>query len=108
MWSAMATMDPPTQSSTWVSLSEFMRMHLGIVDGTMGILSRKMAMPAQLPANPIHYKEVLNPKAIIDPKKYDLVRFKFIGSNRRQSYSILYWEERATRWQGSRMIGLLT
>ncbi len=42
---------------------------LGIVDGTMGILSRKMAMPAQLPANPIHYKEVLNPKAVIDPKK---------------------------------------
>ena len=42
---------------------------IGIVDGTMGILSRKMAMPAQLPANPIHYKEVLNPKAVIDPKK---------------------------------------
>jgi len=38
------------------------------VDGTMGILSRKMAMPAQIPANPIHYKEVLNPKKI-DPKK---------------------------------------
>lgn len=108
MWSAMATMDPPTQSSTWVSFCEIMRMHLGIVDGTMGILSRKMAMPAQLPANPIHYKEVLNPKAIIDPKKYFLARFKPIGSNRRQSYSILYWEERATRWQGSRMIGLLT
>lgn len=42
---------------------------IGIVDGTMGILSRKMAMPAQIPANPIHYKEVLNPKKI-DPKKY--------------------------------------
>jgi hypothetical protein len=85
-----------------------MAVHLGIVDGTMGILSRKMAMPAQLPANPIHYKEVLNPKAIIDPKKYDLVRLKYIGSSRRQSYSIRYWEERATPWQGSRMIGLLT
>ena len=48
-----------------------MAVYLGIVDGTMGILSRKMAMPAQLPANPIPYKEVLNPKAIIDPKKYD-------------------------------------
>lgn len=48
-----------------------MPVYLGIVDGTMGILSRKMAMPAQLPANPIHYKEVLNSKAIIDPKKYD-------------------------------------
>jgi hypothetical protein len=34
----------------------------------MGILSRKMAMPAQLPSNPIHYKEVSNPK-ILDPKK---------------------------------------
>ena len=108
MWSAMATMDPPTQSSTWVSISEIMPVYLGIVDGTMGILSRKMAMPAQLPANPIHYKEVLNPKAIIDPKKYDFLRIKYIGYNRRLSYSILYWEERATRWQGSRMIGLLT
>jgi len=83
-------------------------MHLGIVDGTMGILSRKMAMPAQLPANPIHYKEVLNPKAIIDPKKYDFLRFKYVGFNRRLSYSILYWEERATRWRGNRMIDLQT
>ena len=104
----MATMDPPTQSSIWVSQCEKMLVHLGIVDGTMGILSRKMAMPAQLPANPIHYKEVLNPKAIIDPKKYDFVRFKYLGSNLRQSYSILYSEERATRWQGSRMIDLQT
>jgi hypothetical protein len=42
--------------------------YIGIVDGTMGILSRKMAMPAQIPANPIHYKEVLNPK-MIDPRR---------------------------------------
>jgi len=41
---------------------------VGIVDGTMGILSRKMAMPAQIPANPTHYKEVLNPKKV-DIKK---------------------------------------
>ena len=34
----------------------------------MGILSRKMAMPAQIAANPIHYKEVLTHKKI-DPKK---------------------------------------
>ena len=38
----------------------------------MGILSRKMAMPAQLASNPIHYKEVLVPaKSTMDPKKYD-------------------------------------
>lgn len=43
-------------------------MYIGIVDGTMGILSRKMAMPAQIPANPIHYNEVLNLKKM-DPKK---------------------------------------
>jgi hypothetical protein len=84
-----------------------MRVRIGIVDGTMGILSRKMAMPAQLPANPNHYKEVLNPKAIIDPKKYVFVRHKYIGSNLRQTYSIRYWEERATQWQGSKMIALL-
>jgi hypothetical protein len=35
----------------------------------MGILSRKMAMPAQIPANPIHYKEVLNPRVMLDTKK---------------------------------------
>ena len=63
-------MDPLILLSIWVSLNSC--ENLGIVDGTMGILSRKMAMPAQVPANPIHYKEVLNPKAI-DTKKYDFV-----------------------------------
>lgn len=43
--------------------------YLGIVDGTMGILSRKMAMPAQLASNPIHYKEVLSHPTKIDSKK---------------------------------------
>ena len=37
---------------------------LGIVDGTMGILSRKMAMPNQLPVNPIHFKEVVSKKDV--------------------------------------------
>jgi len=63
-------MGPPTRSSTSVSLSGD-SCFLGIVDGTMGILSRKMAMPAQLASNPIHYKEVLVPaKSTMDPKKY--------------------------------------
>jgi hypothetical protein len=44
------------------------KLYSGIVDGTMGILSRKMAMPAQLPTNPNVYKEVFNIKAF-DPKK---------------------------------------
>jgi hypothetical protein len=45
------------------------KLDSGIVDGTMGILSRKMAMPAQLPTNPNIYKDVINIKAL-DPKKY--------------------------------------
>jgi len=32
---------------------------IGVVDGTMGILSRKMAMPAPASSNPTHYKEVV-------------------------------------------------
>ena len=61
-------MDHPTQLSIQVITLMF-KLDSGIVDGTMGILSRKMAMPAQLPTNPNIYKDVINIKAL-DPKKY--------------------------------------
>ena len=61
-------MDRPTLSSILVIFLRFKGWCTGIVDGTMGILSRKMAMPAQLPTNPNIYKEVINMKAF-DPKK---------------------------------------
>ena len=62
------TMSLPIRLSISVRVSRYHA--LGIVDGPMGILSRKIAMPAQLASNPIHYKEVLVSKnAAQDPKK---------------------------------------
>ncbi len=69
----------------------------------MGILSRKMAMPAQIPANPIHYKEVLNPKAI-DPKKYEVISIMKIDYSQNLTYSIQFLEEKVILWRNSSMI----
>jgi hypothetical protein len=44
------------------------------VDGTMGILSRKMALPVAPPSHPIHYKEVISK---LDTKKYSFYNLIF-------------------------------
>jgi hypothetical protein len=57
----MSFRDQSTLSSIWVGNNQLPYLfNLGIVDGTMGILSRKMALPSAAPANPIHYKEVIS------------------------------------------------
>ena len=47
-----------------LSIEKYFSKTIGIVDGTMGILSRKMAMPATMPLNPAHIKEVMSKKDV--------------------------------------------